>query len=33
MRGFVTVDEPAAFDAWMAEQVAAAQSSEDDIWN
>jgi len=32
MRGFVTIDEPADFQAWMDEQVAAAQSTEDDIW-
>lgn len=33
MRGFVTIDEPEAFDAWMAEQVAAAQETGgDDFW-
>jgi len=33
MRGFVTVDEPAAYQAWMDEQVAASLASEgDDIW-
>lgn len=34
MRAFVTVHEPAAFEAWMAEQVAAQQPSEDgeDFW-
>lgn len=34
MRGFVTIDEPADFQKWMDEQVAAALQSEgDDIWN
>jgi cytochrome c oxidase subunit 2 len=34
MRGIVTVEEPAEFQKWMDEQVAAAQQSEsDDIWN
>lgn len=35
MRGFVTIQEPAEFQAWMDEQVAAAAASgdEDDIWN
>jgi cytochrome c oxidase subunit 2 len=33
MRGFVTVEEPAEFQKWMDEQVAAAASTEDDIWN
>lgn len=34
MRGFVTIQEPAEFQAWMDEQVAAAASSGvDDIWN
>jgi cytochrome c oxidase subunit 2 len=33
MRGFVTVHEPAEFQKWMDEQVAAAQATEDDIWN
>ena len=32
MRGFVTIDEPADYQKWMDEQVAAAQSTEDDIW-
>jgi cytochrome c oxidase subunit 2 len=32
MRGFVTIEEPADFQKWMDEQVAAAQSTEDDIW-
>lgn len=33
MRGFVTVHEPAAFQAWMDEQVAANQVSEEDaVW-
>ncbi len=32
MRGFVTVEEPADFQKWMDEQVAAAQESGDDIW-
>ena len=33
MRGFVTIQEPAEFQAWMDEQVAAAATSGDDIWN
>lgn len=33
MRGFVTIDEPADFQKWMDEQVAAAQATEGDIWN
>jgi len=34
MRGFVTVEEPADFQKWMDEQVAAQRSTgEDDIWN
>jgi cytochrome c oxidase subunit 2 len=35
MRGFVTIQEPAEFQAWMDEQVAAAAASgeTDDIWN
>ena len=34
MRGFVTVDEPADFQQWMDEQVAAQKSTgEDEIWN
>jgi hypothetical protein len=35
MRGFVTIQEPAEFQAWMDEQVAAAAATggEDDIWN
>lgn len=35
MRGFVTIQEPQEFQAWMDEQVAAAAAtgSEDDIWN
>jgi len=35
MRGFVTIQEPAEFQTWMDEQVAAAAAtgSEDDIWN
>jgi cytochrome c oxidase subunit 2 len=33
MRGFVTIQEPAEFDQWMAEQVAAAQETGgDDFW-
>ena len=33
MRGFVTIDEPAEFDRWMAEQVAAAQETGgDEFW-
>lgn len=33
MRGFVTIDEPAEFQQWMDEQVAAAQASEsDEFW-
>jgi cytochrome c oxidase subunit 2 len=32
MRGFVTVEEPADFQKWMDEQVAAAQTTEDEIW-
>jgi cytochrome c oxidase subunit II len=33
MRGFVTIDEPAEFQKWMDEQVAAAATSgEDDVW-
>lgn len=32
MRGFVTIEEPADFQKWMDEQVAAAQASGDDIW-
>jgi heme/copper-type cytochrome/quinol oxidase subunit 2 len=33
MRGFVTVEEPADFQKWMDEQVAAAQQSEGgDFW-
>ena len=33
MRGFVTVQEPADFQKWMDEQVAAAKSTGDDIFN
>ena len=33
MRGFVTIHEPAEFQKWMDEQVAAAASEGDDIWN
>lgn len=35
MRGFVTIQEPAEFQTWMDEQVAAAAAtgSEDDVWN
>jgi cytochrome c oxidase subunit II len=33
MRGFVTIQEPAEFDQWMAEQVAVSQASEtDEFW-
>ena len=32
MRGFVTIEEPADFQKWMDEQVAAAQAEEEDIW-
>jgi cytochrome c oxidase subunit 2 len=33
MRGFVTIEEPAAFQQWLEAEVAAAQATEDDIWN
>ncbi len=33
MRGFVTIQEPAEFQTWMDEQVAAAASEGDSVWN